>query len=158
MPVIGVDISGQVGVNPPVYAVAVKFMREEQHHHVVCLSPTRHDEYDSCTKNWCEKLSAILIYKATLKLYNSRDVIVIDVDFLGGRRTYVENCLKRLFGIRFAGRHPLNDPNILFIPPRLNAHVKKAHKKSQLARHKEINTDLKDPDLSDEFDWLETLY
>jgi len=157
LPVIGVDISGQVGVNPPVYAVAVKFRREEQQHHVVCLGLARHDEYDSCARNWCEKLSAILIYKATLELYNSRDAIVIDVDFLGRRRTYVKNCLKRLFGVRFFGQHPLDDPNILFVPPRLDLNVKQAHVKSQLARHKKINTNVRDPDLSDEFDWLAKL-
>lgn len=157
MPVIGVDISGQVGVNPPVYAVAVKFRRDEQQHHVVCLSPARHNEYDSCTRNWCEKLSAILIFKATVELYNSRDAIAIDVDFLGKRRTYVKNCLKRLFGVRFCGQHPLNDPNIVFVPPRLDAYVKEAHVKSQLARHRDIATDLKDPDLSDEFGWLDIL-
>mgnify|MGYP001027439128 CR=1 FL=1 len=157
MPVIGVDISGQVGSNPPVYAVAVKLRREEQYHHIVCLTPARHDEYRSSARNWCEKLSAILIYKATLELYNSGDAIVIDVDFMGNRRIRIENCLKTLFGTRFLGQHPLNDPNILFVPPRLNIHVKKAHVKSRLARHRGIAADLKDPDLSDEFDWLEKL-
>jgi hypothetical protein len=156
--IIGVDISGQVGTDPPVYAVGVKYLRRnEQKHEVVCLSPSKHDEYDSCTKNWCEKISAILIYLAALGVYTSHDVVVIDCDFEGKRRLYVERYLKRLFGERFVGKYPLNDPNILWQPAQINDTVKKAHVKSQRARHRLIEPNITDPNLEREIGWLKKL-
>lgn len=158
MPVIGVDVSGRVGADPPIYVAAVKLGRRvQQSHRIIYLSPTKHDEYVACTRNWCEKLSAILVFMASVNLYTSRDVIAIDNDWEGRRRAYVKCCLERLFGKRFFGQHPLNEPNIIFVPARLNENVKRADVKSRAARHKRIEPDLRDPNLSKELDWLEAL-
>jgi len=154
--IIGVDISGQVGSNPPIYSVGVKYLRRnEQKHHIVSLSTSKHDEYDCCTRNWCEKISAILMYLAAVGVYTSRDVLAIDCDFEGRRRFYVERYLKRLFGEKFFGNSPLNDPNILWQPSRINRTVKMAHVKSQRARHRLIEPTIKDPNLEREIGWLE---
>jgi hypothetical protein len=158
LPIIGVDISGQVGVNPPVYSVAVKLYKQKQVHHIVYLSPNKHDEYASLgTRNWREKVSAILIYLATVEIYTSLDTIVIDVDFEGRRRKYVTRCLERLFGVRFQGRYPLNSPSIIYAPRKVNEYVKVADKKSKLAHSKRMEPDIRDPNLQQQLDWLEIL-
>ena len=92
-----------------------------------------------------------------MEIYTSLDSIVIDVDFEGQRRKHVERCVRRLFGERFYGRHPLNNPNILFIPVELDRHVKIADVKSKMARHRDMPSNSKDPDLSKEFSWLSNL-
>lgn len=158
MAIIGVDFSGQVGTDAPVYAVGVKYLRRrQQRHRVVYLSQAKHDEYKSCTRNWCEKLSAIMIYYAALEIYTSHDVIVVDREFMGKRRGYVERCMRKLFGERFFGMHPLNNPNILWDSPRTNEVVKKAHVKSRSARHKGMEPDERDPSFETELGWLEKL-
>jgi hypothetical protein len=162
MTVIGVDISGQVGQDPPVYCVAVKLTRRNtQTHNTVCLSKTKHDEYANCARNWVEKISSALIYRAVIDfsppLYTSNDVIFIDVDFEGKRRTHVEHCLKRLFGERFYGHYPLNNPTIKFIPAQLDRNVKKADVKSKMARHRDMPYNVKDPDFTTELSWLSKL-
>lgn len=158
MPVIGVDISGQVGQDPPVYSVAVKLTRRDnQTHNIVCLSKAKHDEYVGCTRNWVEKVSSILIYRAVVGIYTSLDIIFVDYDFEGKRRQYVERCLKRLFGERFYGHHPLNNPTIKFIPAQYDRNVKKADIKSKMARHRDMPDDSKDSDFSKELLWLSKL-
>lgn len=158
MPVIGVDISGQVGVEAPVYCVAVKLSRRsKQTHKIVCLSKEKHDEYANYTRNWREKLSSILIFRAVVEIYSFVDVIVIDTDFEGERRRHVERCLRRLFGERFVGQYPLTSPNILFQSARSNKNVKEADLKSKLARHRSLAYDFKDLDFSKEFSWLDNL-
>ena len=151
-------MSGQVGSDPPVYCVAVKLgRRDKQTHNIVCLSRETHDGYSNCTRNWTEKLSAILIYRAAVDIYSSVDSIVIDHDFEGQRQMFVERCIRRLFGERFFGRYPLNNPTLLFIPEQYDRNVRKADRKSKIARHRNMPYNLKDPDLTREFSWLDTL-
>jgi len=153
LPIIGVDSSGHVKY-PPIWMVAVRESKRFQKHHAVLMSYEEHDKYATAMKNWYEKLSAALIFRAVLPIYYSGDSIHVDHDFEGKTEKHVERYLKRLFGVRFYGRHPLNAPSITFIPPRYSGAVKIAHKKSRLARYKTLNINERDPNLDREFSEL----
>lgn len=152
MGIVGVDSSGLVG-DPPIHMAAVKKVNIQKHS-IIYLSKERHDEYrDRIDTNWREKLSAVLMFKAIEPIISLYDIIQIDLDFQGWRKTKVEAYLRKLFGKNYYGKHPLNNPIIQFLTKDLSNPVKWADKKSKMSRHKEIKNS-KCPNLWKYLSWL----
>lgn len=149
-PIIGVDSSGQVK-NPPIWMVAVRqSKRRGQKTYAIYLSKEKIIKLAKSIKNWNEKISAALIFKAVIQLYNTGDAIVIDHDFSGKTREYVEKYVKRLFGVRYLGKPQFTNPPIIFASKRDSPQVKEADLKSGRVRHGIIVINEKDPNLTNE--------
>jgi hypothetical protein len=138
--VVGVDSSGIVRNPPePVWMAAIRKVNV-QHHNILFLSVPECQRYRKLIgENWVEKLSAATIFKSIEPLIRHSDIVQIDRDFLGWRRKYVEECLRKLFGKRFVGRYPLTDPKIQFIGKESDD-VAEADRKSWNARHKRVDS------------------
>ena len=137
MGVVAVDSTGTFE-EPPVLVVAVRKV-EVQRHNALRLTRAMCTSYEeNIGKNWRERVSAACIFKSIYPLIKKADIIQIERDFLGRREDYLARNLKRLFGIKFAGKHPLSNPTIQFIPAKFCPPVKEAHQKTQYARHKSI--------------------
>lgn len=152
---IGVDSSGHVR-NPPIWFVGTRqSKRKGQKIYSVYVSREKHKELEKCTKNWAEKISAILIYKVVCPIFCEGDAIVVDKDFQGKTCEYVEDYLKQLLRNRYPKKPLLANPNVFFIPDNQSEEVKHAHIKSKNLRYKKIRLNEKDPDFQSELKILE---
>lgn len=153
--IIGVDSSGHVK-SPPIYVIAVRISHKKgQIENLIHVSSEKLEKYREYIKemrirNWFEKVSAILIFRAILGIYYAGDSINIDVDFQGKTRENIKKYLQKLFINRFLSDSKRNNPNIIFIPARYDKAVRQADKKSKKARHKQFWINLKDPDITGE--------
>jgi hypothetical protein len=59
--------------------------------------------------------------------------------------------------MRFQGRYPFNNPNIVYSPRRVDEFVKLADKKAKLAHRKEMLPQIRDPNLQTQLNWLENM-
>jgi len=151
MPIVAVDSSGIVG-QPPVYMAAVRYT-DKQKHSIIHLDIMQEQKYKKQIRSdWKLILSSILIFKAVENLIKSNDIIQIDTDFQGKDKEKIKYYLKKLFGHKYNG-NKLANPIIQFIPSRYSEDVKKADKKSKLARHKKIDR-IKCPNLKKELEIL----
>ena len=155
MGVVAVDSSGTFE-EPPIWIVAVRKV-QVQKHKAFCLSEVDCLRYrEGHEKNWRERVSAALIFTSLDNLVKETDIIQIDKDFLGWRERYIERNLKRLFGLKYSGKSLLSNPIIQFIPAKFCPPVKEAHNKTQWARHKNKNMQVKEcPNLADIIELLE---
>lgn len=157
MTIIGVDSSGHVK-QPPIYMMAVRVSKNKgQLDTLLHISPQQHEEYVRLVEkmkisHWFEKISAILIFKVVCEVYYAHDSINIDVDFQGKSRRYVRKGLKKLFLAKYLGDSKRNNPNITFVPSRIDDNVKQADHKSTKALHKriEVNKRIKNPNIMHE--------
>jgi hypothetical protein len=153
-PIIGVDSSGQVK-NPPVWMVATrKSKKKGQRKYVVYVSREEIEKFRLKIKNWNEKISAILIFRATRYLFHAGDVILVDRDFSAKTRKYVEKYTKRLFGVSYCGKPHYTSPPIIFSSVRDSPEIKEADIKSNRARHGTVPINEKNPDFAKELEIL----
>jgi hypothetical protein len=134
--VIGVDSSGIIKDPPePVWMAAVRKV-QVQKHNILYLSESECAKYRKMIPEewWRERIG---------------DIIQIHEDWKGKRRRkIVERYLRRMFGIRFLGRHPLNNPKIQFISGEGTLDIQLADRKSWKARHGWKDCVFNCPDLS----------
>lgn len=134
---IGVDSSGHVK-NPPIWFVASRRSKNRgQLAHAVYVSNEKHSELAQCTKDWYEKVCAILIYKVVRPIFYQGDVLVIDVDFQASAK-YIEKYLRKLLQFDFPRNPYMANPAVFFIPETKSNEVKDAHIKSQRLHSKEL--------------------
>ncbi|MFA5364357.1 MAG: hypothetical protein WC325_04150 [Candidatus Bathyarchaeia archaeon] len=151
---IGVDSSGHVK-NPPIWMAATRLSKKKgQLKYGVYLSIEEHEKLRGSCRNWYEKISAILIFKAVKPIFYDGDAIVIDTDFQGSQK-YVEKYLTKLFNQTYLRKPLMANPNIFFIPARDEEVVKHAHIKSKCFRYKSIRINDKNPNLENELRMLE---
>lgn len=138
MTIIGVDSSGHVK-NPPIWIVATRRSKKSgQRAYAIYISSEKHRELEKCTKNWFEKVCAILIFKVVTPIFYDGDAIVVDKDFQGAS-SYIEKYLKKLLQNTYPKNPRMANPNVLFIPDHDSKQVKEAHLKSQRLRHKRFS-------------------
>lgn len=154
---IGVDCSGQVKqFDFPIWVVASRHSKRKQLKYVIYISTGYHASLAGITKNWFEKVSAILFFKACHPLFHLGDVIFIDKDFPGQTEKYFRRYFLRLFGKNYYGKKiAWTRPSIEFIPARYSSAVKEADRKSKKARYGKILINEKDPDITKEISMLE---
>jgi hypothetical protein len=155
--IIGVDSSGHVK-NPPIWVIAARRSKKSgQKSHAIYISVEKHCELEKCTKNtknWFEKVCAILIFKAVTPIFYDGDTIIIDKDFQGSE-PYIEKYLKKLLQDAYSRNPRMANPTVLFIPDYYNKQVKEAHIKVQNLRHKRFHCSCeKDPSLEKELSTL----
>jgi len=98
---------------------------------------------------WRESIAAIMMFKAINNVFHPGYSIQIDKDFHGSRLKKVRRYLKRLFGVVNYGRPYWADPPIEFLPKEYSMLIRRAHKKSKMARRKKIHPDEVDPNIED---------
>lgn len=151
MGVIGVDSSGIIKDPPePVWMAAVR-KAQVQKHNILYLSESECAKYRKMIPEewWRERIGAALAFKSLLPLIKHSDIIQIHEDWKGKRRRkIVERYLRRMFGIKFLGRHPLNNPKIQFISGGGTLDIQLADRKSWKARHGWNDCVFNCPDLS----------
>lgn len=153
MVVLGVDSSGHVR-NPPIWMVATRRSRKSgQMYHGVHITTQKHRQLENSCKNWADKTSAILIYKAILPIFFELDSIFIDMDFQG-KGPIIAGYLKRLLGEKYPKRPALANPLVYFIPALHSPEVKDAHIKTQLMRKNFLTSCEKDPSFKWELEIL----
>jgi hypothetical protein len=151
--IIGVDSSGHVK-NPPIWMAAARTSKKSgQLCYGVYISPKKHDELENICRDWADKVSAILIYKAVLPIFFEHDAIFIDTDFQG-KGPIIEKHVKKLLRATYPRIEALANPTVYFIPENKSDEVKDAHIKSQRMRHKIIPKFEKDPSFSKELQIL----
>jgi len=121
----------------------------------VYISKEKHIELEKSCKDWQNKISAILIYKAIKPIFFEFDSIFIDKDFQGNTSKVIEKYLKKLLRETYPRREAMANPTVYFIPENKSVEVKDAHIKSQRFRYKYLKIDEKDPSFDKEIDTLE---
>lgn len=151
---IGVDSSGHVR-NPPIWFVASrKSKKKGQKTHSIYISVKKHGDLERSCKNWFEKVSAALIYKAVTPVFYVGDVIVVDRDFSPRSQVYIEKYTKKLFTETYPNKPLMANPAIFFLTDNLSEEVKEAHIKTQRVRKKFMIKNEKDPSFNWELEKL----
>ena len=150
--VIGIDSSGLV-TKPPIRVVATRFSRRgKQVKYVIFLSKEKIKELALKYRDWNEKISAVLFFKAingkNMFPQVPRYVIHIDREFHGKTRLKVYKYLKKLFGTIYSGKPDYTNPQITFRSKKGSQFVRHAHRKSQLAKRRKIPFDEKNPNIT----------
>jgi len=136
--VVAIDRSGNLD-DPAFYVAAVKKDTEhEQEHRALEMRYAEFQHYVKLCKSvdYREKISAACIFESLRIIIGKDDSVQIDMDFLGHHQEDVRQCLKRLLN-----KHKNCDPDIVFMSKRnkkWKEHLKEAHKKSRLARFKQL--------------------
>ena len=154
MAIVAIDTSGQILRNSDVWIVAV---RRQNHltHTGVYINQNYQNQFRNITRNWVDKLYAILFFRTSNTLLKTHDIIQIDKDFQGRRADEIRRYMERLFGVFNQGTDRTK-PIIQFLPPKYSREVREAHKISQSARHGEI-TITQNPNITKEMNCLRLL-